>query len=153
MKNLKLPLFLTLVFTCCVSFSAYAVVDYLADAPRAQMMPALSGYDLPDGLTIGEFLDMSNKDLQRISGKKLRLKDKIALRFIKHEIKTSIKKGEEPDPEKANCKFNIGGFALGFLLGLIGFLISLAFKDKCVRKSALQGWLTSLIIVLLLLLL
>ena len=91
------------------------------------------------------------------TGKKLSLGERISLRLVKKSIRKHLKRGEtfvlNDVVESEKFKFKIGAFLLGFFFGLIGFLISLAFKDRRnAMISAGIGWAIGVVIVLTLIL-
>jgi hypothetical protein len=109
--------------------------------------PTVTGWFLADNqsMTLEDFLKLTPKKIKEITGKKLNLKERIALRYVQSNIKKDFKKGISNSNDTLNLDeevrtFNFGGFLLGLFLGLIGYLISLLFKNKNVRRSALIGW-------------
>jgi hypothetical protein len=99
-----------------------------------------------------DFLQMEAKDLEEITGKRVRLKDRYALIMTKRLLKKELKKGNEiniSEEFKENKNgFSVVGFLLGFFLSFIGALLAwIFFKDGL--KSALLGMLCSFIIILL----
>lgn len=116
-----------------------------------------------ESIAAKDVLKLTSNQIELISGVKQSFKSKIVLRLIKRDIKSEIKKGNlEPDfllnfndlYAEELFVFDIGGFLLGFFLGLIGVGLAHIFSDdKNFRKSSWKGWGASLIILLLLLLL
>lgn len=97
-------------------------------------------------LTVGDIVDMKAKDFAAFTGQKMSLKERVGYTLVKSKLKKELRKGnlkadDSFDKAAASGNFNIGAFLLGFILGLIGFLIViLAFNDKNAWKSALIGW-------------
>ncbi len=76
---------------------------------------------------------------QRLSGKKLSLKNKIRYLFIKHEFK--------PKGKRNDMLPSIEGFFLGLSLGPVGVLIAyLSSKNKKLRHAAIAGGIVSILL-------
>lgn len=110
-----------------------------------------------DGIALREILELSPKQYAEITGEKLSFKDKLAFSYMKRELR----KNKSLDLEKkvdlksavsnASGGFNIAGFLVGFLFGLIGVgLVYIFSNDSAVRSSAWKG-LGALVILLLVL--
>lgn len=97
------------------------------------------------------FVNVSFKEVAEAKQKKLKLKEKVVLKLAQRQVKKQLKKSQKVDVEEiyesAERRFSIGGFLLGFFLGLIGVLIALLFGKNAVRSS-LIGLLCWAIIVL-----
>ena len=83
------------------------------------------------------------KDFEALSGRHLSLVDKIGFKLAQRQLQKSINSDGTVNNKKlkkyldradVTTGFNIGGFALGFLLGLIGVLIAYLINDD--KKSA-----------------
>lgn len=106
-------------------------------------------------MSVDDFLNMSAKEIGQKRGKKLKLKERLALMLMKRQIKKAVKKGESVEDvvQKMNAEAesestsNILGFLLGFLLGLIGVLIAYIFYKQGV-KGAWYGFLAVLALIL-----
>ena len=135
MKNqLKLTLFflLTILFVSQNSFSVNKKV-----IPSNTAIEKIGEVDLSaiQDMNLQDFLNMSAKEIGKKRGKKLKFKERIALGLAKRKIKKALKKGKSEEEIKemlasGGGDFHVGGFLLGFLLGLIGVLIAyIAVKD------------------------
>jgi hypothetical protein len=115
---------------------------------------------LPKILTVEAFSKLPNSEFSNLMGRKLSLKEKLALRYMQKSIKSEIKKGIIDADSKLNLdkmmkdempKFNIGGFVLGLLLGLIGVGLAHIFSnDKGFRRNSWYGfgaWLIILVVI------
>lgn len=104
---------------------------------------------------------MTTKDVQQFTGKKMKFADRMMFKAAQRQLKKNINPDGTIDNKRIakNLKkaadgssgFHIGGFALGFLLGLIGVLIAYLIKDdyKSNRvKWAWIGWAIWVVIVL-----
>ena len=78
--------------------------------------------------------EMSVKDYEKMTGKKMNLIDRLSFKTLKSRFKKMI------NGDRDGNGFNIWGFLLGFSFGLIGVLISYASKDSNFRKWAWIGF-------------
>ena len=89
---------------------------------------------------------MSVKDVELVSGRKMKFADRLTFRAAQHKLRQQISRDGTIDSKKFIKKlnkaengsgFNLGGFALGFLLGLIGVLIAYLIKgdDQAARRK------------------
>jgi len=108
------------------------------------------------------FEDLSRikvKDFEILTGQKMKLMDRVSFKIAQRSLKKSInpdgtfnqKRLENAARKMADGQtgFHVGGFALGFLLGLIGVIIAYIIKDDKKRnrvKWAWIGWAVWLII-------
>jgi|SRR5690606_53446 len=105
-------------------------------------------------LTVKEFLELSPKKFETLTGKKMKLSQKISLKLGQAKIKKAIKKGSITDVNAVMSKgvlfddFNLLGFILGFLLGPIGVLIAYVVDDSNLIKWAWLGFGTWALILL-----
>ena len=130
--------------------------------PKAKLPPnttTVNGWilDSQENMPLEQFLNFTPKKFKEERGKKLSLKDKLALKFIQKNLSHTVKNGTNLpvsfDLAQEARKFKIGGFLLGFFLGILGLLISLFFKDKDTRRSVLYGFGVQLILGIILILL
>ena len=93
-------------------------------------------------------MDLSNisvKDYEKVTGKNLNLFQKIAFKATQKKLRNSIAQDgtvtnkkllKALSAEDHSVGFHIGGFALGFFLGLIGVLIAYIIKgDEAVDRN------------------
>jgi len=114
-------------------------------------------------ITVKEILHLNSKQIESISGENLNFKSKLVLRLLKKNIRADVKSGKLQLDTKVDFnnlfaeeiyEFNVGGFLLGFFLGLIGVGLAHIFSDDySFRKSSWKGWGVSVIILLLIFLL
>lgn len=113
-------------------------------------------------MSVKTFLSLSPKDIYAGTGKKLSFKEKMGLKIAQKELKTKVKDHQidenavvELDKQMGygESSFNLGGFLLGFFLGLIGVgLAHIFFDDKDLRRSSWKGlgaWVILLLVLVL----
>lgn len=151
MKTPKLP-FLLVAFLCMV-FTAQAAVNLrLAVNPAEDPHSiAWSEHFSPDGFVKADF-----RDLEEAIGQNLSFREKVVVKITQHTIKKELRKGKKSDLDESyrdnNRRFSVGGFLLGFFLGLIGCLIALLFGGNAFRSSllGLLCWVLVVVIALVL---
>ena len=85
-----------------------------------------------------QFSQMSAADYEKMTGKKLNGVERLSLKLTQQRMKHQLKGRAAGEGLFAN--FNIGGFLLGFLLGLIGVLLAYIFsKDSDLRRWSWLG--------------
>jgi hypothetical protein len=143
------------IFVLVFSIAGFASNFTTPVAPRAEdMMVPLFGSD--QKISLSRYLKLTAAEYKTLTGKKLKFKEKISLKIFQYQLKKTINKDGTVNIEKFTKqednikKFNIGWFALGFFLGLIGVIIVLFIKDEK-RKARIQwtlvGWGFSVLIV------
>lgn len=143
MKNLKLVL-ISAIFLCFAqnSFSAFISSESsIAEKPKhAHEISA------QERAAMEAFVKLTPKQYGEIRGKKLSFVEKVEFKVLQRKLKRQLDYGDD------SSGFNIGGFALGFLLGLIGILLAYIFsKDRNFRKWAWIGlgvWVGILLILI-----
>jgi len=113
-------------------------------------------------ISLMELSQINVKDYEALTGKKMKFFDKVNFKIGQRELKKSInhdgtfsKKRIEKYFNKAaegGGGFHIGGFALGFLLGLIGVLIAYLINDDKKKERVKWSWIGCLVLVVILLL-
>ena len=151
----KLVTLMAAIALVASSFASAIVVPATTPAPAVTPAPQLKACDIkiPLGNTgkfinLQELADMKVTDYEKVSGKKMRwinrLEFKLAQRKLRNAInedgtvnnrKLAMMAGKKADGETG---FHVGGFALGFLLGLIGVLIAYLINDD--KKSNRVKW-------------
>lgn len=92
--------------------------------------PATEPVDPANALLVQEFLKLTPKRYHELTGKKMKMSQKISLKLAQMKVKKMLKKGKTVDLISLTKKgidtsdFNIGGFLLGIFLFLIGVLIA-----------------------------
>jgi hypothetical protein len=140
-----------------LSLSIILVVLLTAAIPPVNSKKAVSDQPGETTITFKELLDLSPKQYAELTGEKLNFKEKIAFSFMKKKLKKDETLNLE---EKVNLKqaaadasggFNILGFLVGLLFGLIGVaLVHIFSRDKSARRSSWMGFGVLLIALLVL---
>jgi hypothetical protein len=119
----------------------------------------IKGPDPLSLITAQQFLSLTPKKYQELTGKKMNLVQRIEFRIIQQKVKKMVRKGEVVTMADVKKKFedlnamNLLGFLLGLVLGPVGVVIALILKEtgdvgpEVVRWS-LYGLLLWLAIVL-----
>ena len=122
--------------------------------------PGKSGVEASaKGMTVGMFVNLSKRELSGWLGKKLSFKEKIAIGLIQNRVKSEVRKGKFSFDSNLNFsqlmndelpRFNIGGFLLGLVLGIIGVILAHIFSnDRVFRRNSWYGFGVWLIILVL----
>ncbi len=109
-------------------------------------------------MTLEQIVKMTNKEFSALKGSNMSLKEKLVLKITQRQLKKEIKAGRVSNDEELDIKaymaeempkFNVGGFILGFLLGLIGVGLAHIFSNnKNFRRSSWYGFGAWIILVL-----
>jgi hypothetical protein len=151
MKKIFLPLLM--LFACVAMLQpVHAIADassvILPSGSRAAVKPE----DPANSMLVQQFLTLTPKKYYELTGKKMKLSQKISLRLAQWKVKKMIRKGKSVDLMALSKKgidssdFNIAGFLLGFFLSLIGVLIAyLVGGDDLIKWAWLGAGLSALI--------
>ncbi|HYE55048.1 MAG TPA: hypothetical protein VD996_09405 [Chitinophagaceae bacterium] len=140
---------LVLAFAVMAQTFASAIVTAKPEPLRASdvMIPIANGKTI----TLQDLADMKAADYAKLTGKKMRFFDRIGFKIAQKKLRNSINvdgtinsKKLEKNFRKAadgSTGFHLGGFALGFLLGLIGVLIAYLLNDEYKSNRVKWAWL------------
>jgi hypothetical protein len=142
-----------LLFAFCLTAVAFASPNVLA--PKKPSKLDANAIMIPVGekgqtVSLMDLSRMKVKDLEAITGNKMKLVDKIGFIAAQKQLRNSINADgtiSSKKLEKVAAKadgdsgFHLGGFALGFLLGLIGVLVAYLIKDDKKRNRVKWAWL------------
>ena len=100
-------------------------------------------------ITMQELADISTKDFEKMTGSKLNFANRMLFKAAQRQVRRSINDDGTVNNKKVEKfykkyggggDFNIGGFALGFLLGLIGVLIAYLIDNGKNRPLIKWAW-------------
>lgn len=116
---------------------ACGLITPIANAISPNLPIKASAITIPIGSTgktisLQDLATISSKDFETLTGHKMSFSSKLMFRKAQKKIRSSINKDGtinnkkiekfyKPYYDGEGSGFNLGGFALGFLLGLIGF--------------------------------
>jgi hypothetical protein len=158
MKKFFFLLTATLIVTC--SFSTSTVLPSKKIDARTVFFPI---GNTGKKISLMELSTINARDLQKLTGKKMNFAEKISFKVAQKRLSKSINKDGSVTNKKFQklfqkregaTGFHLGGFALGFLLGLIGVLIAYLIKDEYKPnrvKWAWIGWAFWLVLLLIIL--
>lgn len=103
-------------------------------------------------ISLKELATISKSDLEKLTGRKMNVMEKLAFKKTQKRLSKGIDENGYITDKKltkaffqnsdGSSGFHLGGFALGFLLGLIGILIAyVAFKDENKQNRVKWAWL------------
>ncbi len=140
----KIILFFSALLVLTSSFASMSPVE--TPALKATSILFTIGKN-GEKVSLMELSRMKVKDLQALTGKKMNFFDRIGFKLAQRDLQKSINYDGTLNKKKMNkllkkaeggSGFHIGGFALGFLLGLIGVLIAYLINDD--KKSTRVKW-------------
>lgn len=136
--------FLVVVTILCsvnISFAAFTVT-----APAEKQV--VETKEQKEKALMEMVVKMSVKDYEVLTGKKMNFAERLGFKITKKRFEKKLAMAES-----LSSGFNIGGFLLGFFLGLIGVLIAyLVSKDSNLRKWSWIGLGAAAVIYLIILL-
>jgi hypothetical protein len=99
-------------------------------------------------ISLLELSQISVKDFETLTGKKLNFLDRIGFKKAQKKVRNQIapdgtitsKKFERYIKKAGETGFHLGGFALGFFVGLIGVLIAYLIKDDYKSNRVKWAW-------------
>lgn len=142
-------LFLSVIFSLAIIASPRMINAATSIMPSAQNSNVINTTD-----PIKEFLLLTPKKYEELTGKKMTLTQKLSLKFSKVKIKRDLKRGKQVDlaDAKVTSGFSFGGFVLGALLSVVGVFIAYLIGNRNIIKWSWIGFGVSAAIILVLLL-
>jgi hypothetical protein len=158
MKKFTLAVFLAT--TCLLLLQpAHAISNIPAAALPVASEPVAKPEDPANAALVQEFLKLTPQKYYELTGKKMKMSQKISLKLAQMKVKKMLKKGKTVDLLSLTKKgidtsdFNIGGFLLGVFLFLIGVLIAyLIGGDDLIKWAWLGAGLVAILWLLVLIL-
>ena len=136
---------LAIVFLCLnVSYASVTVITPTLKASEILIPVGKTGQKI-------SLLDLANikiKDFELLRGQKMKFIDRLTFKAAQKKVRDNINNDGTINSKKLNkffkksgeSGFHIGGFALGFLLGLIGVLIAYLIKDDYKSNRVKWAW-------------
>ena len=148
-------LFITILL---LNFSSSAVVIPVSTPVPEKVTESVAKPSPFAGMTVQDFLKLTPRKYKELTGKKMKMSQKISLKIAQQKVKKMVKNNQHVDlnqvaPGVDTSDFSIGGLVLGLLLGIIGILIAYLIGDRSVIKWAWIGfavWVAVLLLALLL---
>ena len=134
--------------------SSYAVGNLVVPPVEKKPKVLASEVFIPIGkegkkISLLELSELNVKELESLTGKQMKLADKVGFKIAQKKLRNSINPDGSFDNRKIDkmaakavdgSGFNIGGFALGFLLFLIGVLIAYLINDEKKAERVKWAW-------------
>lgn len=138
---------LAIVFLCLnVSYASVTVITPTLKASEIFIPVGKTGQKI-------SLLDLANikiKDFELLRGQKMKFFDRLSFKAAQKKVRDNINNDGTFNNKKltkaftqrqsGETGFHLGGFALGFLLGLIGVLIAYLIKDDYKRNRVKWAW-------------
>lgn len=141
-------------------FAALAVItsSFATITPLSSKVPVIRADQMffpvgKTGKTISllELSRISVKDFQALTGRKMNFFDKMSFKVAQKKVRDNIDRDGTFNNKKiqkaltsrhkdGESGFHLGGFALGFLLGLIGVLVAYLINDDYKRNRVKWAW-------------
>src|SRR3984885_9128074 len=158
---------LAFLFIALTSVAA-GIVPTSTTAPSTAPAPAMKASEvrIPVGntgkfVTLQELATINIADLEKLTGKKMGLLHRLEFKLAQKKLRRSINADGTINNRKlamlaqkdmdGTTGFHLGGFALGFLLGLIGVLIAYLINDEKHSNRVKWAWIGLGVIVVLVL--
>ena len=124
----KILITLLVLFTVNISFASFVVTEPVEKPP-------VETKEQRERKVMEMVVKMSVKDYEALTGKKMNFVERLAFKVEKKRFEKQLKRADA-----STEGFNVGGFLLGFFLGLIGVLLAYIFsKDSNLRKWSWIG--------------
>lgn len=130
----------------------YAAYTPAAEAPEKtlnarEVMIPIGGTD--QSISLQALSTISAAELEKLTGREMGFADKMAFKSAQRKLKRSIEEDGTISSKKlkkhatlidGETGFHLGGFALGFLIGLIGVLIAYLINDGKKPNRTKWAW-------------
>jgi hypothetical protein len=144
----KMKIKFVLLFLLVFSFSTQASIISVPVSTISNLKQTPANSNWFDQMDAATFLSLTPAAVQKMTGKKLNLIQRLSLKHSQKSVQRQLKEGKEVNiavmaKRAYGENFNWGTFALGFLLGPIGLIIVyLSYYDdrKVARRSAWLGF-------------
>ena len=139
-----LVLFTTILFITAASAS-FNLVKPPLKASDVFLFVSKSG----EKISLMDLSRMKASRFEELTGKKLNVFNRLGFKLAQRNLRNAIHSDGTVDSKKfekfaqkadGETGFHLGGFALGFLLGLIGVIIAYVIKDEKKRNRVKWAW-------------
>lgn len=141
--------FFTLLALCAFTVNSFAATIIENPPLKAnQLFVPIAGTDKK--ISLLDLSTISVKEFEAATGRNMKLGQEIQFKLAQRELRKSINADGTVNNKKitklygkmadGTSDFNIGGFALGLLLGLIGVLIAYIISDDKKRARTKWAW-------------
>ena len=138
---------LIVLFVCVTLFSSSNAISTILAPPKLNAKDVLVPVGkLGNKISVLELSKISTSDFQKMTGNKMNLLNKFSFKITQYKLRQNINR-DGTFSRKSMAKFfggetgfHLGGFALGFCLGLIGILIAYLIKDDYKPNRVKWAW-------------
>jgi uncharacterized membrane protein YeaQ/YmgE (transglycosylase-associated protein family) len=145
----KLLQFLSFIIVFTMLVAAVPISTETKTVPSIETATTTSEKFELKSVTVKDFISFNTKDYKKLTGKKLSFKEKMGMKLMQKDLARKVRANKLDENAKLDFaqtmaegerSFNIGGFLLGLLLGLIGVALAHIFsRDRAFRRSSWQG--------------
>ena len=143
----KISLFFAALLIFAGSFAMSVPSTFAPHPLRASEIMLPVGKD-GKKISLQDLSVISKKDLEKFTGRKMNFTESLAFRGAQKKLRNGIsddgmitdKKIQKMFYSDGESGFHLGGFALGFLLGLIGVLIAYLLHDDKQQNRRKWAW-------------
>ena len=146
---------LTIVCAFAISVGSMAFTPIAEKPTGKKSAPKASELMIPIGsqgkkISMLELSTISRAELEKVTGKKMNFLQRMAFKGAQKKMRNAINEDGVVTDKKmqkmfgsadGESGFHLGGFALGFLVGLIGVLIAYLLNDDKKRNRVKWAWL------------
>ena len=133
----------------CLVLSSFAASLLTSPSPKKATEIMIPVGTLGKRISLMELSEIKAKDFEQLSGHKMKLIDKVGFHLAQRDLRKSINEDGTINNKRlekftkrfaGDTGFHLGGFALGFLLGLLGVLIAYLIKDEYKPNRVKWAW-------------
>jgi hypothetical protein len=133
----------------CLVLSSFAASLLTSPSPKKATEIMIPVGTSGKQISLMELSEIKVKDFEQLSGHKMKLIDKFGFHLAQRDLRKSINEDGTINNKRlekftkrfaGDTGFHLGGFALGFLLGLLGVLIAYLIKDEYKPNRVKWAW-------------
>ena len=139
--------FFALFMAIALMVTSFAAVGVVTPPPKKATELFIPIGNSGQKISLMDLSYIKVKEYEALSGRDMKMADKVMFKLAQRELRKSISPDGTVNSKKlakvvkkvdSSTGFHIGGFALGFLLGLVGVLIAYLLNDA--NKSNRVKW-------------